>query len=162
MARIKKGVKVKIESIKHFTSQQEARDYAISVLQSGVTYLEIDDWYVEVDDPEPVSPEPPEPKPKQVQKKHGPKPGPKTPVPGSGKKKRAQFRYPSGLRNFCIKNIDRMKNQELLETINKEFDLDMDYNRLMSYLKYNNIKRSKESHQKKEKDLATLPPEDNY
>lgn len=92
--------------------------------------------------------------PNHVRKKPRSKPGPK-PKP---EKKRARFKYPDGLRNFCIKNIDRMKNQELVEEANKEFDLDMDYNRLASYLKYNNIKRSKSK--SREKDLPTLPPED--
>jgi len=84
----------------------------------------------------------------------GVKPGPK-PKP---EKKRAQFRYPSGLRNFCIKNIDKMTNQELVEAANEEFDLDMDYVRLASYISYNNIKRSKEV----KKEQRVLPPEDDY
>jgi len=47
MARIKKGVKVKIENTKYFEDPQKARSYAISVLQTGVTFLEIDEWYEE-------------------------------------------------------------------------------------------------------------------
>jgi len=87
-------------------------------------------------------------------KKPGPKPGPKP----ARKIKREQFRYPAGLRNFCIKNIDQMTNQELVEAANEEFDLDMDYVRLASYISYNNIKRSKEV----KKEQKILPPEDDY
>lgn len=156
MARIKKGVKVSVESVSYFKDQEAARNYAIKALEAGVLFLEVTEWYEEVEDPEPEKPEPPKPEPKPERKKPGPKPKPE--------KKRTRVLYPSGLRNFLIDNIDKMKNQELLEAANKEFDLDMDYSRLASYKKYNNIRRSKSTlaGKSKEKDLPTLPPEDNY
>ncbi|GAI11984.1 unnamed protein product, partial [marine sediment metagenome] len=64
MTRVKKGVKVSVQSTKYFPNPDDARDYAIKALEAGVLFLEVNEWYEEVEDPEPVKPEPPKPEPK--------------------------------------------------------------------------------------------------
>lgn len=159
MARIKKGIKVKIENTKFFVSPEEARSYAIGVLQSGVTFLEIDEWYEEVDDPEPVSPEP-------EKKLRGPYK--KKPVPESYKSLPGK-KFTKKVLEFLKQNCDTKDNEMLAKAIKAKFGFSTTKSGVAWQMSHNSIKRTHPYHIKNninddiddEEELPTLPPENN-
>ncbi|TET75176.1 MAG: hypothetical protein E3J56_01120 [Candidatus Aminicenantes bacterium] len=78
-----------------------------------------------------------------------------------GAKKRFHpTKYTKEFRDFLKSNIDKMKNQELLEAANKEFNLNLDFNRLKGHLKYYKIKRSKTPLEKSDEDESEKTTDD--
>ena len=138
MTKEEKGVKVKIESTKFFTDQREAREYAIKVLGSGVTFLEIKVWEEEVDDPKTPTPEPKKyykKVPKKYQKRTGPKIG--------SHNKDARLKYGKDVIEFIKDNALTKSDNVLVKALNYKFGIGTTASGLKWQMSQNNITRQK-------------------
>ena len=142
MVKENKGVKVRIESTRFFKDQREAREYAIKVLETGVTFVKIEEWEEEVDAPKPVDPpKPVYPEPKKIYKKTPKKDKKKTGPKKGSHNKDARLKYGKEVIEFIKKNALAKPDKALVEALNERFGIDTTVSGLKWQMSQNNITR---------------------
>ncbi len=139
---------VKINQTSHFDSQKEARDFILALVELKIIFLEVHEKEVE----EEIAPivrkkllEKAEIKPKKKRRNKAEMNEVRKTDEVVVKKKVGDGRkkYPEGMGDLILENMETTLNQDLCDMINEKWDVDINKDRLKDYMKNHNLKREK-------------------